>query len=195
MLYVSSSYVASTLRTTLINASFQQHGQPHRAVAPKLRAHEPQADSIEVQPDKKKTRKRAPFQAKGISLKSPSKTTQKDGLGLQFHACFLFFPKSDVSDDERISRCPRTSFAAHLGLKQGEEGVAHGSNGEGCCDHPTTTKGEEAEEEGSVRRTTTTNRTFPDLSWGCFCTKMTEFFCRRLKKGCRRLSRRFLRQK
>ena len=37
MLCVSSSYVTSTLRTTLINASFQQHGRPHGAVAPKLR--------------------------------------------------------------------------------------------------------------------------------------------------------------
>ena len=112
MLDVSSSYVASTLRTTLINASFQQHGRPTGRSRPSCGAHEPRADSIEVQLDKKKTRKRAPFQAKGISLESPSKTTQEDGLGLRFHACFLFFSRSDVSDDERTSRCPRTSFAA-----------------------------------------------------------------------------------
>ena len=61
-----------------------------------------------TQLDKKKTRKRAPFQAKGIPLESPSKTTQEDGLGLRFHARFLFFSRSDVSDDERISRCPLT---------------------------------------------------------------------------------------
>ena len=79
---------------------------------PSCRAHELRADSIEVQLDKKKTRKQAPFQAKGTSFESPSKTMQEDGLGLRFHACFLLFSRSDVSDDERISRCPRTSFAA-----------------------------------------------------------------------------------
>ena len=79
---------------------------------PSCGAHAAWADNIDGKDDKKKTRKGAPFQVNCTSSESPSKTVQDDGLGLQFHASFLFFSASDFSDDERRSRCPLTSWRA-----------------------------------------------------------------------------------
>ena len=198
---------------------------------PSCGAHEARADSIDDKVGKKNTGKGAPFQVNCTSSESPSKTVQDDGLGLQFHARFLFFLASDFSDGECRSRCPPTSWRApttqksavseqnwppkrpqacraskttsdrvsntqkhaHLGHKRGREEVDRSGDAEDRGDHPTTTKGEEAEEESSVRRMTTTDRSFPGLSWARFCTKTTDFCCRRLRKGYRRPSRRFLR--
>ena len=89
---------------------------------PSCGAHGARADSIEAQLDKKNTGKEAPFQVKGISSESPSKTVQDDGLGLQFHACFLSFSASDFSDDECRSRCPPTSSAASTTQKSAVSG-------------------------------------------------------------------------
>ena len=58
---------------------------------PSCGAHGARADSIEAQLDKKNTGKEAPFQVKGTSSESPSKTVQDDSLGLQFHALFSVF--------------------------------------------------------------------------------------------------------
>ena len=79
---------------------------------PSCGAHEAWADSIDGKVDKKKTGKGAPFQVNCTSSESPSKTMQDDGLGLQFHASFLFFSVSDFSDDKCRPRCPPTSSAA-----------------------------------------------------------------------------------
>ena len=123
MLCSSSSYVASTLRTTVINSSFQQHRRTFTGRSrPSCGAHGARADSIEVQLDKKKTRKRASFQVKGISSESPSKTVQDDGMGLRFHALFLSFSASNFSDDECCSRCPPTSSAAPTTWKSAVSG-------------------------------------------------------------------------
>ena len=79
---------------------------------PSCGAHTALAGNIKTQLDKKKVGKGASFQTICTSIESPLKTMQDDGLGLRFHASFLVFSRSDVSDDERISRCPLTSFAA-----------------------------------------------------------------------------------
>ena len=67
---------------------------------PSCGAHAARADNIDGKNDKKNTGKGAPFQVNCRSSESPSKTVQDDGLGLQFHASFLFFSESDFSDDE-----------------------------------------------------------------------------------------------
>ena len=79
---------------------------------PSCGAYAARANNIDGKDDKKNTGKGALFQVNCTSSESPSKTVQDDGLGLQFHARFLFFLASVFPDDECRSRCPPTSWRA-----------------------------------------------------------------------------------
>ena len=93
MLYVSSSYVASTLRTTLINASFQQHGRPHGAVAPKLRGSRAAGGQHRGTTRQEKDTKTSSVPGKRHIIEKPIKNYTRGWSGLTVSCSFSAFFK------------------------------------------------------------------------------------------------------
>ena len=123
MLCSSSSYVASTLRTTVINSSFQQHRAPSRGAHTQVAGLTGRGRrASRYNSTRKRHEKELLSGLKGISSESPSKTVQDDGMGLRFHALFLSFSASNFPDDECCSRCPPTSSATPTTWKSAVSG-------------------------------------------------------------------------